>query len=119
MHYLRVWKGNDVGDAHPKLNRDRPWRNRDGYVVLSQGKKGIKQRVFEHRVVMEAHLGRPLLSFETVHHRNGVRDDNRIENLEVWVHPPHQGQRPEDLITYLVEFHRSAVEKALGVLSCG
>lgn len=57
----------------------------------------------EHRIVMEKYLGRKLEKGETVHHKNGVRDDNRIENLELWSTSHPYGQRVEDKIAWAYE----------------
>lgn len=60
----------------------------------------------QHRVVMAKVLQRPLFLGENVHHKNGVRHDNRPENLELWVTFQPAGQRPEDLLEYADEIIR-------------
>jgi hypothetical protein len=57
----------------------------------------------EHVLIITEILGRALYLGENVHHKNGVRSDNRPENLELWVTSQPAGQRPEDLVAWAHE----------------
>ena len=86
MRYAGSQRVHKRGEEHPNWRTGRHVRKRDGYVqVRITNEAGERVYVLEHRLVMEQHLGRPLEEHETVHHKNGDKSDNRIENLELRV----------------------------------
>lgn len=89
-------------DSNPAWSGGRR-KHKSGYVYVIVDEDdpmrcmaGRDPYVFEHRLVLARHLGRPLKPNETVHHRNGNRLDNRLENLELWATNHAHGQRVDE-----------------------
>lgn len=107
-HYAQMQRGKELKPQKRWKHDPSGWyKNSHGYLVRSEYDAGSSRRrktVLQHRAVMEEHLGRALLGHENVHHLNGVRDDNRIENLELWSVMQPYGQRVEDKTAWAIEW---------------
>jgi hypothetical protein len=102
MHYRRwtLYKDPTITkrNANPKYPRKYKFVVKHGHPNANSWGD-----IAEHRFVMSEHIGRALLPQENVHHMNGDRFDNRIENLELWSHSQPRGQRIQDKIEWAVE----------------
>lgn len=87
-----------TGDRNPRW-KEGEVKRQNGYLSVTIGPdnpfasmcEGKRPYVLQHRLIMAEALGRPLRSDETVHHINGIKDDNRIENLQLMTGPHRAG----------------------------
>ena len=94
--HLSQKRRNELSLINIRTNHPR-WRggirkSNEGYVLIKSYNhpfKHIDNYVFEHRLIMEKQLGRYLTENEIVHHVNGIKNDNRIENLELMIQSEH------------------------------
>lgn len=106
-HYRRVLASGDPREDQPiRVVTGSGWFSHGYWYVPVEARErwltdGATQ-IGEHRLVMARHLGRPLADDEVVHHINGDRTDNRLENLELWSTAHPKGQRIEDKVEFAI-----------------
>lgn len=106
VHYGRRRTGMEDWDTRPiRRKTGNSWARKGYRMVYRAGHPNASSAgvIHEHTWVMAEHLGRPLLPHERVHHKNGNRADNRIENLELWSVSQPPGQRVLDKVVWARE----------------
>jgi hypothetical protein len=120
MHADRVERCGEAGEPEPRIapRGTGHVKRGEGYRLLyrpGHPRAHKNGQVYEHVLVMCAQLGRQLYQDETVHHINGIKNDNTPENLELWSTKHPKGQRVEDLVEWAMEIlARYGSRKAAG-----
>jgi hypothetical protein len=104
-HWQRWKKNGDPMVVQKVRNREYGHTriNNNGYVVEfvpGHIQSDADGKAMQHRRIMADSIGRKLYDFENVHHKNGIRSDNRLENLELWITRQPYGQRVSDQIEW-------------------
>lgn len=105
-HASRKHNKSKISVDAPAIRSDGVSRDGAGYVMvrmLDHPAVHVNGYVYQHRLVMESMIGRFLEKHENVHHKNGVRTDNRPENLELWSKSQPYGQRVIDKVVWARE----------------
>ena len=105
-HYRSFKAWVDKDRSIEKRSKRTTSEDKNGYVLLympDHPNSSVYGHYSEHRLVMEQTIGRILAKGENVHHKNGIRNDNRPENLELWSSRQPKGQRVEDKVEYAME----------------